>query len=83
MTWVLGNLLPGIAIKDPAAAVYELAAWATGFVSTRSLNWAATAVPGIARTAGRHSAAMRSRISTARQGRWAALARAKRNLIEN
>ena len=26
VTWVLGDLLPGIAIKDPAAAVYELAA---------------------------------------------------------
>jgi amino acid transporter len=30
ITWVLGNLLPGIRIKDPSAAVYELAAWATG-----------------------------------------------------
>ena len=30
VTWVLGNLLPGITIKDPAAAVYELASWATG-----------------------------------------------------
>src|SRR5258708_38565424 len=30
VTWVLGNLLPGIAIKDQAAAVYELAGRATG-----------------------------------------------------
>src|SRR5580658_5813224 len=27
VTWVLGNLMPGIHIKDPAAATYELAAW--------------------------------------------------------
>ncbi len=30
VTWVLGNLLPGIVIKDSAAATYELAAGATG-----------------------------------------------------
>ena len=28
--WVLGDLLGGFAIKDPAAATYELLAWAIG-----------------------------------------------------
>ncbi len=40
VTWVLGNLLPGIAIKDQAAAVYELAAWATGPWTAVVLAWA-------------------------------------------
>jgi amino acid transporter len=47
LTWVLGNLLPGIAIKDPAAAVYELAAWATGPWTAVVLAWTYAAVVGL------------------------------------
>jgi amino acid transporter len=47
VTWVLGNLLPGISIKDPAAAVYELAAWATGPWTAVVLAWAYAAIVGL------------------------------------
>jgi amino acid transporter len=44
---VLGNLLPGIAIKDEAAAVYELAAWATGPWTAVVLAWAYAGIVGL------------------------------------
>jgi amino acid transporter len=47
VTWVLGNLLPGIAIKDPAAAVYELAGWATGPWTAVVLAWAYAGIVGL------------------------------------
>ena len=47
VTWVLGNLLPGIAIKDQAAAVYELAAWATGAWTATVLAWAYAGIVGL------------------------------------
>jgi amino acid transporter len=47
ITWVLGNLLPGIRIKDPSAAVYELAAWATGPWSAAVLAWTYAIVVGL------------------------------------
>jgi amino acid transporter len=47
VTWVLGNLLPGIVIKDPAAAVYELAAWATGPWTAVVLAWAYAGIVGL------------------------------------
>ncbi len=47
VTWVLGNLLPGIAIKDPAAAVYELAAWATGPWTAVVLAWTYAGIVGL------------------------------------
>jgi amino acid transporter len=47
LTWVLGNLLPGIAIKDPSAAVYELAAWATGPWTAVVLAWTYAGVVGL------------------------------------
>ncbi len=47
LTWVLGNLLSGITIKDPAAAQYELAAWATGPWSAVVLAWAFATIVGI------------------------------------
>ena len=47
LTWVLGNLLSGITIKDPAAAVYELAAWATGPWTAVVLAWAFATVVGV------------------------------------
>ncbi len=47
VTWVLGNLLPGIAIKDQAAAVYELAAWATGPWTAMVLAWSYAGIVGL------------------------------------
>jgi len=47
VTWVLGNLLPGIVIKDQAAAVYELAAWATGPWTAAVLAWAYAIIVGL------------------------------------
>ncbi len=47
VTWVLGNLLPGLAIKDQAAAVYELAAWATGPWTAVVLAWAYAGIVGL------------------------------------
>jgi len=46
VTWILGNLLPGIVIKDPAAAVYELATWAVGSWAAVALAWAYATVIG-------------------------------------
>ncbi|MEP6547732.1 MAG: APC family permease [Gammaproteobacteria bacterium] len=47
VSWVLGNLLPGIAIKDQAAAVYELAAWATGSWTAVVLAWSYAGIVGL------------------------------------
>jgi amino acid transporter len=47
MTWVLGNLLPGIVIKDSAAAAYELAAWATGPWTAVVLAWTNGVIVGL------------------------------------
>ncbi len=47
VTWVLGNLLPGITIKDQAAAVYELAGWATGPWTAVVLAWAYAGIVGL------------------------------------
>ena len=47
VTWILGNLLPGMAINDPAAAVYELAAWATGPWTAVVLAWAYAGIVGL------------------------------------
>jgi len=47
LTWVLGNLMPGIVIKDPSAAIYELAAWATGPWTAVVLAWAYAAIVGL------------------------------------
>src|ERR1700722_8584786 len=47
LTWVLGNLLPGIAIRDQSAAAYELAAWATGPWTALVLAWAYAAIVGL------------------------------------
>ncbi len=47
LTWVLGNLLPGIAVKDPSAAIYELAAWATGPWTATVLAWAYATIVGL------------------------------------
>ena len=47
VTFVLGNLLPGIAIKDPAAAVYELATAAIGVWAALALAWSYAIVVGL------------------------------------
>ena len=47
VTWVLGNLLPGIVIKDSAAATYELAAWATGPWTAVVLAWTNAVIVGL------------------------------------
>jgi amino acid transporter len=47
VAWVLGNLLSGITIKDPAAAVYEVAAWATGPWTAVVLAWAYAGIVGL------------------------------------
>jgi amino acid transporter len=47
VTWVLGNLLPGIRIKDAAAATYELAGWAVGPWAAIAIAWAYVLVVGL------------------------------------
>jgi len=46
LTWVLGNLLSGFTIKDPAAAAYELARWSIGPWASISLAWATATIIG-------------------------------------
>jgi amino acid transporter len=46
-TWVAGNLLPGLTIKDPASAAYELAAWGTGPWTAAVLAWGTATVVGL------------------------------------
>lgn len=47
VTWVFGNLLPGITLRDPSAAIYELAAWATGPWTAAVLAWAYATIVGL------------------------------------
>ncbi len=47
VTFVLGNLLPGITIKDPAAATYELAAAAIGSWASLAVAWSYAIVVGL------------------------------------
>ena len=47
VAWVLGNLLPGIALHDPAAAIYELAAWAVGPWASSVIAWTYVLVIGL------------------------------------
>ena len=47
LTWVLGNLLPGIAIQDSSSAIYELAAWATGPWTAAVLAWTYAIIVGL------------------------------------
>ncbi len=47
MTFVLGNLLPGIRIKDPAAATYELAAAAVGAWASIAIAWSYAIIVGL------------------------------------
>ena len=43
---MLGNLLPGMTIKDPAAAAFELADWSIGRWASISLAWATATIIG-------------------------------------
>ncbi len=47
VTWVLGDLLPGIVLRDPSAAIYELAAWATGPWTAAVLAWSYATIVGL------------------------------------
>ncbi len=47
VAWVLGNLLPGIKIKDASAATYELASWAIGPWAATVIAWAYVLVVGL------------------------------------
>lgn len=46
MSWVLGDLLWGFAIKDPASAIYELSGWAIGTWMAALLAWGTAIVVG-------------------------------------
>ena len=45
-TWILGNLMPGIHIKDAAAAPFELAGWAIGAWFAALMAWIIALVNG-------------------------------------
>ena len=47
VTFVLGNLMPGIVIKDPAAATYELATAAIGAWAAAIIAWSYAIVVGL------------------------------------
>jgi len=47
ITWVFGDLMPGIAIKDQSAAIYEMAAWATGSWTAVVLAWSYATIVGL------------------------------------
>jgi amino acid transporter len=47
VAWITGDLMSGFAIKDPAAAVYELAEWAIGPWASLLTAWAMATVVGL------------------------------------
>jgi amino acid transporter len=47
VAWVLGNLLPGIRIRDASVATYELAAWAVGPWAAAAIAWAYVLIVGL------------------------------------
>ncbi len=47
VTWVLGDLLVGMTLKDPAAAIYELATQSVGAWSAVILAWAYATIVGL------------------------------------
>ncbi|GAC1303100.1 MAG: APC family permease [Steroidobacteraceae bacterium] len=48
LAWVLGDLMSGIQLKDPAAAAYEVADWAVGPWLSMAIAWAMATVVGLA-----------------------------------
>jgi amino acid transporter len=47
ITWVFGDLMPGVAIKDQSAAIYEMATWATGSWTAVVLAWSYATIVGL------------------------------------
>ena len=47
VAWILGNLLPGIRIRDASAATYELAGWAVGPWAATVIAWAYVLIVGL------------------------------------
>jgi amino acid transporter len=45
-TWIVGDLLPGLRIQDPAAAAFELAHWAVGAGFAAFMAWVIALVNG-------------------------------------
>jgi amino acid transporter len=48
LSWVFGDLMSGLTLKDPAAAVYELADWAIGPWISLLIAWAMATIVGLA-----------------------------------
>jgi amino acid transporter len=48
LSWVFGDLMSGLTLKDPAAAAYELTDWAIGPWMTLLVAWAMATAAGIA-----------------------------------
>jgi len=48
LSWVLGDLMTGLELKDPAAAAYEVADWAIGPWMSMLIAWAMATVVGLA-----------------------------------
>jgi amino acid transporter len=48
LSWILGDLLSGFAIKDPAAAIYEVVNWAIGPWLSLLIAWAMASFVGLA-----------------------------------
>jgi amino acid transporter len=48
LSWVFGDLMSGMKLKDPAAAIYELTDWAIGPWMTLLVAWAMATAAGIA-----------------------------------
>jgi len=48
LSWVFGDLMSGLTLKDPAAAIYELCDWAIGPWITLLVAWAMATAAGIA-----------------------------------
>ena len=47
LSWVFGDLMSGLALKDPAAAIYELSDWAIGPWMTLLVAWAIATAAGL------------------------------------
>jgi amino acid transporter len=47
VTWVLGNVLPGLALRDPASTYVDLAAWIIGPWAGAMLAWSNATIIGL------------------------------------
>jgi len=48
LSWILGNLMSGFAIKDPAAAIYEVTTWAVAPWLSLVIAWSMATFVGLA-----------------------------------